>query len=179
AGVLDAVDYPLLQGGIDLGPTDGGGVGTKAFPCRDMQRSLHRAQLQAGHLRRRGSRRLRRAEVAHALLPHRQAYQAGFRQVGEQHLLALIVDGAPSMLRVGELERNVEQGKSVVKRRRDAIRRERHLYGSCLQPLHSLALAGQREGRSEEHTSELQSRENLVCRLLLEKKKKEKKEQTQ
>src|SRR5436309_4857749 len=28
-----------------------------------------------------------------------------------------------------------------------------------------------REDRSEEHTSELQSRENLVCRLLLEKKK--------
>src|SRR5690606_41183242 len=28
--------------------------------------------------------------------------------------------------------------------------------------------------RSEEHTSELQSRENLVCRLLLEKKKKRK-----
>src|SRR5690606_41959993 len=27
------------------------------------------------------------------------------------------------------------------------------------------------EHRSEEHTSELQSRENLVCRLLLEKKK--------
>src|SRR5690606_37373045 len=27
-----------------------------------------------------------------------------------------------------------------------------------------------RENRSEEHTSELQSRENLVCRLLLEKK---------
>src|SRR5690606_41367387 len=37
-------------------------------------------------------------------------------------------------------------------------------------------LAGRQEGlprnaRSEEHTSELQSRENLVCRLLLEKKK--------
>src|SRR5215475_14729925 len=29
-----------------------------------------------------------------------------------------------------------------------------------------------RSRRSEEHTSELQSRENLVCRLLLEKKKK-------
>src|SRR5436309_9866056 len=29
-----------------------------------------------------------------------------------------------------------------------------------------------RQARSEEHTSELQSRENLVCRLLLEKKKK-------
>src|SRR5690606_39818957 len=32
--------------------------------------------------------------------------------------------------------------------------------------------------RSEEHTSELQSRENLVCRLLLEKKKKRKEECT-
>src|SRR5690606_39572535 len=32
--------------------------------------------------------------------------------------------------------------------------------------------------RSEEHTSELQSRENLVCRLLLEKKKKKKRKQT-
>src|SRR5476651_2916893 len=31
------------------------------------------------------------------------------------------------------------------------------------------------EGRSEEHTSELQSRQYLVCRLLLEKKKKKKK----
>src|SRR3712207_8031927 len=35
------------------------------------------------------------------------------------------------------------------------------------------AVAGQsRELRSEEHTSELQSRQYLVCRLLLEKKKK-------
>src|SRR5215813_15229937 len=32
--------------------------------------------------------------------------------------------------------------------------------------------AVQRPGRSEEHTSELQSRPHLVCRLLLEKKKK-------
>src|SRR5690606_40873445 len=31
---------------------------------------------------------------------------------------------------------------------------------------------GDKDVRSEEHTSELQSRENLVCRLLLEKKKK-------
>src|SRR5690606_40386247 len=34
-------------------------------------------------------------------------------------------------------------------------------------------LPGGLDQRSEEHTSELQSRENLVCRLLLEKKKKE------
>src|SRR5438874_6375242 len=32
--------------------------------------------------------------------------------------------------------------------------------------------------RSEEHTSELQSRRDLVCRLLLEKKKKKKKKHT-
>src|SRR2546427_9166218 len=34
---------------------------------------------------------------------------------------------------------------------------------------------GLREVRSEEHTSELQSQSNLVCRLLLEKKKKKQK----
>src|SRR2546430_13193614 len=32
------------------------------------------------------------------------------------------------------------------------------------------ALVGELGGRSEEHTSELQSQSNLVCRLLLEKK---------
>src|SRR5687768_17840563 len=35
-----------------------------------------------------------------------------------------------------------------------------------------------RVARSEEHTSELQSRLHLVCRLLLEKKKKKKKKRT-
>src|SRR5256885_4409105 len=43
------------------------------------------------------------------------------------------------------------------------------------QPHHGHALAGAHSGgigRSEEHTSELQSPCNLVCRLLLEKKKK-------
>src|SRR2546430_12039884 len=35
-----------------------------------------------------------------------------------------------------------------------------------------VALVGQKRARSEEHTSELQSQSNLVCRLLLEKKKK-------
>src|SRR2546430_11899870 len=35
----------------------------------------------------------------------------------------------------------------------------------------ALATRGTRRRRSEEHTSELQSQSNLVCRLLLEKKK--------
>src|SRR2546426_5285393 len=38
--------------------------------------------------------------------------------------------------------------------------------------------AGDRARRSEEHTSELQSPCNLVCRLLLEKKKKKEKNET-
>src|SRR5258707_4834462 len=41
-----------------------------------------------------------------------------------------------------------------------------------------LAFAGTIFGRSEEHTSELQSRQYLVCRLLLEKKKNSKYMQT-
>src|SRR5690606_40586446 len=42
-------------------------------------------------------------------------------------------------------------------------------------PFHLLSQPSRERVRSEEHTSELQSRENLVCRLLLEKKKKKNK----
>src|SRR3712207_7143285 len=44
---------------------------------------------------------------------------------------------------------------------------------------YGIVQSGQTMGiaRSEEHTSELQSRQYLVCRLLLEKKKKQKKQQ--
>src|SRR5690606_41935183 len=45
-------------------------------------------------------------------------------------------------------------------RRRRPARRASHRHADPCAP----------GGRSEEHTSELQSRENLVCRLLLEKK---------
>src|SRR5690349_23829954 len=44
------------------------------------------------------------------------------------------------------------------------------------QTLPPKIVADVRAGRSEEHTSELQSRRDLVCRLLLEKKKKKKKQ---
>src|SRR5258708_22850118 len=40
--------------------------------------------------------------------------------------------------------------------------------------LHQVGAAGEHVARSEEHTSELQSPDHLVCRLLLEKKKKHK-----
>src|SRR5439155_19021610 len=46
---------------------------------------------------------------------------------------------------------------------------------SRLQPACDiLGVIGKNDFRSEEHTSELQSRGHLVCRLLLEKKKKKK-----
>src|SRR2546430_5628612 len=44
------------------------------------------------------------------------------------------------------------------------------LYGLSAQAF-SLVFGANGVGRSEEHTSELQSQSNLVCRLLLEKKK--------
>src|SRR5699024_11843659 len=44
--------------------------------------------------------------------------------------------------------------------------------GSRFKPMISFAPAIEYNKRSEEHTSELQSRFDLVCRLLLEKKKK-------
>src|SRR5207302_4717383 len=50
------------------------------------------------------------------------------------------------------------------------------LFVSNISTEHFIGLAGSGAtsglARSEEHTSELQSRENLVCRLLLEKKNK-------
>src|SRR5438067_3570025 len=59
------------------------------------------------------------------------------------------------------------------------LERERLAGLSSIQWLGSASLVGMlkrpaRRSRSEEHTSELQSRFDLVCRLLLEKKKKNK-----
>src|SRR5690606_41096642 len=47
--------------------------------------------------------------------------------------------------------------------------KQKDLISSCVGAIHFF---GGVSKRSEEQTSELQSRENLVCRLLLEKKKK-------
>src|SRR3712207_8517621 len=71
---------------------------------------------------------------------------------------------------------------AVLRRRRRAPRR-RQLRPAVAPPRRVPALAHERlhrvavllrrvRARSEEHTSELQSRQYLVCRLLLEKKKK-------
>src|SRR3712207_8599347 len=68
-----------------------------------------------------------------------------------------------------------------VRRRRDAVLRVRPRpdardarppSGRKAAPAAGPAVEARSGGRSEEHTSELQSRQYLVCRLLLEKKKK-------
>src|SRR5260221_4330620 len=59
------------------------------------------------------------------------------------------------------LPRHVADGFRVVRRTHGGARGEHHPRHDREQP------------RSEEHTSELQSHSDLVCRLLLEKKKKD------
>src|SRR5438309_9245165 len=64
----------------------------------------------------------------------------------------------------------------IYRRRQLQVRRRHDRLGQslgwrvCDQQLRRLQ-EGHRRGRSEEHTSELQSQFHLVCRLLLEKKK--------
>src|SRR5690606_41158267 len=60
----------------------------------------------------------------------------------------------------------------VIRRERDSSRLSAHVGLRSGRPLCGhRPLRDKPPARSEEHTSELQSRENLVCRLLLEKKK--------
>src|SRR3712207_7586970 len=65
----------------------------------------------------------------------------------------------------------VEEEESPIPHRRPLAHVQPHLVGVGERELDVLE---QRRLRSEEHTSELQSRQYLVCRLLLEKKKKPK-----
>src|SRR5204863_8132577 len=59
-------------------------------------------------------------------------------------------------------------------RARCALRGLRESVARCPRPCRSCGPVSAWSRRSEEHTSELQSRRDLVCRLLLEKKKKNK-----
>src|SRR5690625_6798489 len=62
-------------------------------------------------------------------------------------------------------------GRPALARSSDSICPHRGGYGRCAVRAHSCAdCLCDMSSRSEEHTSELQSRGHLVCRLLLEKK---------
>src|SRR5690606_42032521 len=67
----------------------------------------------------------------------------------------------PTLFPYTTLFRSDEQGQPS---------RREHQPGTTVSPARRVGRCGETV-RSEEHTSELQSRENLVCRLLLEKKK--------
>src|SRR5690606_40989430 len=84
--------------------------------------------------------------------------QAGDRAEEQQALLTVQFGGL-------QLRLQPRRGTAVdvTQLAHELVLLRRHLY---------LPVCADQEGRSEEHTSELQSRENLVCRLLLEKKKK-------
>src|SRR5688572_31709712 len=81
-------------------------------------------------------------------------YTTLFRSVGGEDE---IVDPRPF-----EVDRAGQMGSL------DLHPRSRHQHLAAIPDRHRAV------GRSEEHTSELQSQSNLVCRLLLEKKKKKK-----
>src|SRR3712207_8087686 len=66
-------------------------------------------------------------------------------------------------------ERGRPQGDDGLRGRREARRGGGEARGEALSD--AQLDGGRQAGRSEEHTSELQSRQYLVCRLLLEKKK--------
>src|SRR5947209_16873969 len=65
----------------------------------------------------------------------------------------------------GGLRRRLDGGRAHEHRRRQ----HQHEDAQCSET--QLSVHGELPLRSEEHTSELQSRQYLVCRLLLEKKK--------
>src|SRR5699024_12101394 len=79
---------------------------------------------------------------------------------------------APTLGAVAEALRAAARGTGTRAELRSLGERWEASRGGCVGPTgFSGSCTGQRASRSEEHTSELQSRFDLVCRLLLEKKK--------
>src|SRR5438034_7095657 len=103
-------------------------------------------------------------------------YRLGQRQVAADETRSRILNAARA-----QLETEVSFSIDAVARRADVARMTVYYqFGSrrgLLEALFDdLAVRGgipQLPSRSEEHTSELQSHSDLVCRLLLEKKKKQ------
>src|SRR2546422_8763429 len=111
---------------------------------------------------------------------HLQAPEPGF--IGERiELLGFegdshhLVKGAPfSAVAVSETTQTLADGNRIHRTTQTALFRDsqgRTRREATLPAIGPLAFEGNEYARSEEHTSELQSRLHLVCRLLLEKKK--------
>src|SRR5207302_9219011 len=87
-----------------------------------------------------------------------------------RHLHSFPTRRSPDLAPRHAVRRNVRRARA-----RASARRHDHPAGTA-RGGRRVSRPGRQADRSEEHTSELQSRENLVCRLLLEKKKKKKKQ---
>src|SRR2546427_3077010 len=98
-------------------------------------------------------------------------YQTVFASSGTRRVALLIEEDARmnGFLVARALDREWEIENVVVA----GPTRRRGLGTRLLGEFLNFPFAVEGAGRSEEHTSELQSQSNLVCRLLLEKKKKE------
>src|SRR5690606_41030304 len=116
--------------------------------------------------------------VQHALLGARDLrlglYQLELRHAAELHACAVLLDQAPGLreitpLNLELLDRGPQAPVGLPHVVRDVLDLGLDLEVDDLA-LDLLRLERRPLVRSEEHTSELQSRENLVCRLLLGKK---------
>src|SRR5690606_6938449 len=113
--------------------------------------------------------------------------RAGRAELVERHRVFVSIDEDPGIIAVWETAILVERNNVQVSGHRHLAFVATHLFEShvvlvaedvddtvvAANKAHLLernSVAGPINIRSEEHTSELQSRENLVCRLLLEKK---------
>src|SRR5207249_7609254 len=110
----------------------------------------------------------------------RQRCRSLFPSSGPHHHLHSFPTRRSSDLRPDDLSRN-SAGRKILRQRISVrtVEEPRASPDSDSERGHLCGQAGRRRsgisGRSEEHTSELQSRFDLVCRLLLEKKNKKEK----
>src|SRR5690606_40011357 len=105
---------------------------------------------------------------------------AFFRALDPAMEITLLAQEGDAVAPGAELMRLAGNARALLTAERSALNTVQHLCGiatltrtyvEAMGPTRSILLDTRKTLRSEEHTSELQSRENLVCRLLLEKKK--------
>src|SRR5205085_8926645 len=91
------------------------------------------------------------------LFPYTTLFRSLLRSPGEVHAAGGTMNGGDASTTAGKLRRGSPASSRARRSRASASARRVRVRHLCC--------------RSEEHTSELQSQSNLVCRLLLEKKK--------
>src|SRR5207249_5864271 len=125
---------------------------------------------------------------AGAVVPLTGRYGAGGAQVRAGYEIAIeqinaeggvAVGGKKTPLELVLLDDESDATKTVSRLETLAAQGVVAYLGGFGSDLHAAAASVAEKNRSEEHTSELQSRFDLVCRLLLEKKKKKNQRTTQ